>query len=907
MLPTAHRSLFASIKIPIQNSISNVHLCPLAPPPLQVPLHMRTLKIKSFTLRRLHPTMPSSSTQLSFPDPPSEPDACLLGFLVANIVGLQYYSSKIKGREMVALVREPQNEYDSNAIAVTDIRMAKVGHIERSVAAVLSPLLDRNLILVQGIVPNFGSKRPRYKVPVQVHVFSRVETFEVVNEEIAARGLQLILHGDVRFGMSEAVAVKENCEENGAKDVDEIFKLADQDACKKDELEVMEPPKELIKSELFQHQKEGLGWLVGRENSEALPPFWEEADGSYRNQLTGGKTNVRPEPLRGGILADDMGMGKTLTLLSLVAFDKCFINDGDDKVAQDEVVMNVNGRKGKRSRSSQQTSNSRKKGKRRISVGHILENEVSSKEEKNSIALACKTTLVVCPPSVLSTWVTQLEEHTVMGTLKMYMYYGERTSEVEELTRYDIVLTTYSTLSAEERLKDSPLKCLEWRRIILDEAHVIKNPKSNISRAVTSLKAKRRWVVTGTPIQNGTCDLFSLMAFLHFEPFATKSYWQDLVNRPLSQGSKEGLMRLQVLMDIISLRRTKDTALMSLPAKSVETCFVELSSEERELYDHIEGEAKNLFKTYINNGNVVGQYATMLTIILRLRQICVCMELCPPDMRSIVSDGVKDVSDNPELLQKLLALLQDGEDFDCPICISPPDAVIITRCAHIFCRACILKVLKRDKPSCPLCRRSLSEADLFSAPQDTLNSENDIPSTNQALSSKVSTLIKLLTAAKDENPSGKSVVFSQFQKLLVMLEEPLKQAGFSTLRLDGSMNGNKRAQVIKEFGKSDGPTILLASLKASGTGINLTAASTVYLLEPWWNPAVEKQAMDRVHRIGQKHDVKIVRLIAQHSIEERVLELQEKKKMFAREAFRKRGSKDKREVNIDDLRTLMSL
>lgn len=267
-----------------------------------------------------------------------------------------------------------------------------------------------------------------------------------------------------------------------------------------------------------------------------------------------------------------------------------------------------------------------------------------------------------------------------------------------------------------------------------------------------------------------------------------------------------------------------------------------------------------------------------------------------------------DVSDNPELLQKLVSLLQDGEDFDCPICISPPDAVVITCCAHIFCRSCILKVLKRDKPSCPLCRRSLSQADLFSAPQEPLNSDNAVSSsTGQMLSTKVSTLIRLLLAAKYENPTRKSVVFSQFQKLLVLLEQPLKKAGFMILRLDGSMNANKRSQVIKEFGQPDGATILLASLKASGTGINLTSASTVYLLEPWWNPAVEKQAMDRVHRIGQKHDVKIIRLIVRNSIEERVLELQEKKKKCAREAFKKRGHNDKREVNIDDLRTLMSL
>lgn len=270
--------------------------------------------------------------------------------------------------------------------------------------------------------------------------------------------------------------------------------------------------------------------------------------------------------------------------------------------------------------------------------------------------------------------------------------------------------------------------------------------------------------------------------------------------------------------------------------------------------------------------------------------------------------NLADVSNNPELLTKLVSLLQDGEDLDCPICIAPPTDIVITCCAHIFCRSCILKTLKRTKPCCPLCRHPLSESDLFSSPPEPSDTDNSRAS-ECITSSKVSALLKLLSASRDQNPSTKSVVFSQFRKMLILLEEPLKAAGFKILRLDGSMNAKRRAQAIQEFGllAPDGPTVLLASLKASGVGINLTAASRVYLLEPWWNPAVEEQAMDRVHRIGQKEDVKIVRMIAQNSIEERILELQEKKKKLAREAFGRKGPKDRRDVSVDDLRTLMSL
>lgn len=145
--------------------------------------------------------------------------------------------------------------------------------------------------------------------------------------------------------------------------------------------------------------------------------------------------------------------------------------------------------------------------------------------------------------------------------------------------------------------------------------------------------------------------------------------------------------------------------------------------------------------------------------------------------------------------------------------------------------------------------------------------------------------------------------------MLLLLEEPLKAAGFKILRLDGSMNAKKKSEVIKEFEvpAPHGPTILLASLKASGAGINLIAASTVYLLEPWWNPAIEEQAMDRVHRIGQKGDVKIVRLIARNTVEERILALQENKKLLATKAFSRRGPQGQRELSEDELRTLMCL
>lgn len=813
--------------------------------------------------------------------PSTQSETYMVGFIVANIVGIQYYSGRISGREMVGLVREPLNPFDSNAIKVVNTRTDQVGHIEKKVASVLAPLIDSNLVHVEGIVPKTPKNSSPYRIPCHIHVFSKMEAFETVKSALRSF---LCSPNNPLFSMSESMVVK------GKKkgDLDEIFKLVDDNLSKNVVNGVMEPPADFILPDLFLHQKEGLYWLYHRENSNELPPFWEKRDEGFVNVLTNYQSDVRPEPLRGGIFADDMGLGKTLTLLSLISLDKC--NDVNVNEELDEEVLVVPS--GKRS----------KRGK----VSKTIKPRKKQKKEEYTSEIGSKMTLIVCPPSVFSTWITQLTEHTKRGRLKAYMYYGDRTQDVSVLQKYDIILTTYSTLGSELNNTNAPIKKIEWWRVILDEAHVIKNHKANQSVAVTMLNAKRRWVVTGTPIQNGSMDLFSLMSFLRFDPFSVKSYWDNLVQRPIAQGNAKGLSRLQALMATISLRRTKEKALIGLPPKTIHTCNVELSVDERKLYDEMETEAKSFVARYIAKGSVTHNYSTVLSIILRLRQICTHTELCPSDLRaSLSSYSFEDASNNPELLKKLVLLLQDGEDLDCPICLSPPSELIITSCAHIFCRTCIIRTLKHSTSLCPLCRRSLSESDLFSPPPEV----NKIPATSSEPSSKVAALLKLLEASRNENPCIKSVVFSQFRKLLLLLEEPLKAAGFKTVRLDGVMSAKKRANVIEEFGVPgpDGPTVLLASLKASGTGINLTGASRVYLMEPWWNPAVEEQAMDRVHRIGQTQDVKVVKMIAKDSIDERILLLQEKKQNLAKEAFRKKGKEEKRDINLDDLRTLMSL
>ncbi|KAK4392533.1 chromatin subfamily A member 3-like 1 [Sesamum angolense] len=465
---------------------------------------------------------------------PSAAESLMVGFMIVNVVGLRHYSGTISGRELVGLVRDELNPYDGNAIKVLNMRSVQVGYLDRSAAAVLSPLIDGRLITIEGIVPKPPGKGNRFKIPCQVHIFARIEEFERVKLAI----------------------------EIAEKSVDEIFKLLDLKVSNEGKSEALEPPKDMIKSELFFHQKEGLGWLVSRENSCELPAFWTEKDGVYVNVLTNYQTDIRPEPLRGGIFADDMGLGKTLTLLSLIAFDKwahavhssSSIDVQDDAELGEEENIALSGKTSKRRRGSRKVDSSMKKKKTEVGSANRKGKRPASDE---SSSLDPQTTLIVCPPSVFSAWITQLEEHTRKGSFKVYMYYGERTKDAEELKRHDIVLTTYTILASEESWDGSPIKKIEWRRVILDEAHVIKNVNTQQSRAVTNLNAKRRWAVTGTPVQNNSFDLFSLVAFLRFEPLSLKSLWNSLIQRPLAQGDKKGITRLQ--------EKTADSVLLFMP------------------------------------------------------------------------------------------------------------------------------------------------------------------------------------------------------------------------------------------------------------------------------------------------------------------------------------------------------
>ncbi|KAB5519293.1 hypothetical protein DKX38_023612 [Salix brachista] len=653
--------------------------------------------------------------------------------------------------ELVTFVRYPQCPRDNLAIKVFKSTSMEVGYLHDQASA-LSPLIDAQMINLEGEVIHSRIEDVKHSVPCLLsRIFSKSTDLENVKRSIFGNNLSLT--GEIR--------------------------------------------KDLETNE------EGLWWLVNKENSDELPPFWVMKDRLYVNVLTRHRTNRKPQPLHGGIFADDYGMGETLTLLSLIAFDK---------------AGNV----------PEEVSVSSGKKRRRVSekdAGEPKKESSGGMADKSSSALVAKQTLIVSPSSVCSTWKNQLKEHTESGSLKLYKYYGEnKIKDVEELKKYDIVLTTYGTFGIESYERRCPLLKIEWWRVILDEADVIKNANAKQSMAVSSLTTRRRWAVTGAPIHNGSFDLFALIAFLRLDPLSNKSYWQSLFERPLAKQDGNGFSRLQVLMASISLRRRKDRVLAGrLQSKTVETVRFKISGNEREQYDNMEAETKKVVRKLIefDTGRLNRSYASIRGAVIRLRQMY--------------------ASDHPELLRKLIGVLREDEDFDCAICYFPPTDAVITKCKHVFCKRCILR---RTRNNCPICRGPLSISDLFSAPPQYF-----------------------------EEP-GRFPAIIPSKKTLVQLQEPLKDAGFNVLRLDALSDSRRRDGIIKRFRSAGQDTVLLANVKVSGAGINLTAASEVYLLEP--------------------------RLIVEDSIEERILAMQERKKQ-AIEASGRQGPEERREVSKEDL------
>ena len=578
----------------------------------------------------------------------------------------------------------------------------------------------------------------------------------------------------------------------------------------------------------------------------------------------------------------------------------------------------------------------------------------------SSVESAPCTTLVIAPMSLLAQWESEAAKASAPGTLKTLVYYGtDKAANLQNLccqanaasapnliiTSYGVVLSEFNQVAAKggDRGSHGGIFSLDFFRVILDEAHFVKNRQSKTAKACYEISARHRWVLTGTPIVNRLEDLFSLVRFLRVEPWSNFSFWKTFITVPFE--SKDFLRALDVVQTVLEplvMRRTKDMktpdgqALVPLPPRTIDVEELELSKQEREVYNYIFTRAKRTFNATMEAGTLLKSYTTIFAQILRLRQSCchpvltrnkaVAAEEEEAAAASDVANGLADDMDLQELIERFTSDSEGGEqdvankfgahvlqeiqsqaNNECPICSEEPMIEpAVTGCWHSACKKCLLDYIehqkdKHDLPLCFNCRVPINQRDIFEVVHHEVDDEDLYCTTptgqtstpprmslrriGNSSSAKIAALVSHLKLLRTSNPGFKSVVFSQFTSFLDLISPALSQANIPFLRFDGAMSQKARAAVLTEFSdakatKSGHGTVLLLSLRAGGVGLNLTAAKRVFMMDPWWSFAVEAQAIDRVHRMGQEDEVKVVRFIAGSSIEGRMLKIQERKKFM---------------------------
>jgi superfamily II DNA or RNA helicase len=388
--------------------------------------------------------------------------------------------------------------------------------------------------------------------------------------------------------------------------------------------------------------------------------------------------------------------------------------------------------------------------------------------------------LVVCPTTLIYNWKNEVNKFT--PELSYHIHHGNaRLRNVEELTKHNIIITTYGTLRSDINLFLTVL----FDYIVLDESQAIKNPQSKVTKAATLLTAKNRLCMSGTPLQNNTFDIFAQMNFLNPGLLGNMEFFRNEFATPIDKfGEPEQKEHLRKLLLPFILRRTKEQVAKDLPEKTETILFCEMEAQQRSVYEYFRNAFRDKILGAIDQQGIDKSQLTILQGLMKLRQIC----------------------DSP-------AILNDEEKFD-----------------------------------------------------------------NHSI--KLDELTREITENIGEH---KVLIFSQFLGMLSLIREKMKEHQISYEYFDGSTSAPDRERAIQNFQNNDDCRVFLISLKAGGVGLNLTAADYVYIVDPWWNPAVEQQAIDRTHRIGQTKNIFAYRMICVDTIEDKIMQLQERKKTLAKE------------------------
>ncbi|KAK2746786.1 hypothetical protein FQN57_002828 [Myotisia sp. PD_48] len=840
-----------------------------------------------------------------------------------------------------------RNRGNNTKIEVIDSSNRVFGAIEARVADALAPLLDTaydlrtraRLDVRRKKVDEWPGKPCSDSFRISINLYGPRKFADVVGNVLGRHNLWLGIPNTVDAGVAtfnphaERRRLIDNARQSNrlavqseTRTVEEISsavtKMFDQLRSAKDMPE-MEPP-DLVKTDLLPHQRQALWFMTEKEKSRKIgaddeddpkiKSLWRiqrQANGRpiYHEIITGATVTEEPPQSLGGLLADMMGLGKTLSILSLIC------------ASQPESI------------------------------------EWANKSKFNA-----KTTLLVSPLSAVGNWVSQIKEHLKENALSYYVFHGtSRTEDPEELLKYDIVITTYTTVLSDISGKSSkrgtsPLVRLKLFRIVLDEAHIIREQSAAQSQAIFGLEAQRRWSVTGTPIQNRLEDLGSVTKFLRLYPYNERGRFTAHIVSPFKFESPTAITNLRVLVDSFTLRRVKDR--ITLPPRHDQTMLLSFSEQEKSLHDFFKKESNFMMNVVTSqtrqktNGRI---YHIVLKAMMILRQISAHgKELLDKEDRErfrglTASDAIdlEEVEDSATASDKkayeIFALMKESSADACAQCGSfsslqapdypPADNVTIAAilpCYDILCVDCFgsikskLDKLAGKSVQCMFCKGAIAATysmitiggfEQYQAAQaESKRNGKQVKALGQyeGPHTKTKALISQLLNTAEENkrlahsPPIKSIIFSSWTSHLDLIEIALEDNGLHGFtRLDGTMSLKQRNAALETFQNDDKITLFLVTLGAGGVGLNLTAASKVYIMEPQYNPAAVAQAIDRVHRIGQTREVSTVQFIMKESIEEKITELAKRKQKLAELSLNQKMSKS--EMQLERLKEYKSL
>jgi superfamily II DNA or RNA helicase len=448
--------------------------------------------------------------------------------------------------------------------------------------------------------------------------------------------------------------------------------------------------------------------------------------------------------------------------------------------------------------------------------------------------------LIVCPTSLLGNWSEEAARFT--PELKTHISHdSKRFAALQKLSEFDVIFTSYALI---QRDLDY-YKEINFAAIVLDEASYIRNPDTESARAVRQLQAVARFTLTGTPVENSVKDLWSIFAFTLPGYLPILSDFNDRFAKPLAKAAAAGsgnnmasfaggssadspggarspaaaiMERLRRLIRPHILRRTKREVAKDLPEKIEKVLWCELTAVQKTVYHRLLEEGREEIRAARLRAPT-GSRMTMFTVLLRLRQVCNDLSLVGVKVRSAESEVRNEDSAGPRVAGSI--------------------------------------------PARATTKKSKTSANSALRPPNPGLTSGKLPIYEELL---------------EESISGghKTLIFSQFVGMLKMLKAHAEAQGIPHCYLDGS--STDRAAQVATFQTDPEKKLFFISLKAGGYGLNLTAADEVVLVDPWWNPAVEAQAIDRAHRIGQGRPVTAYRLVCRGTVEEKILALQQKKR-----------------------------